>query len=191
MHDIDSYTEAIIAGDTTAFGHFMAMAEGTVRDSLRSFAGRVDTESVLQETFLRIWQIAPRFENDGKPNGLLRLALRIARNLAISETRRLRTGKGYADDLYHRVQSLQQGQGPTPPDPMLRRVIDGCRARLPKKPAQALAQRLASAGGLADSALAARVGMTKNTFLQNFTRARKFLAQCLRDSGIDLEVILP
>lgn len=190
MTDIDEYTEAIIAGDATAFGHFMARAEGTVRDSLRSFAGRVDTESVLQETFLRIWQVAPRYQSDGKSNGLLRLALRIARNLAISETRRLRTGKNYTDDLYHRVQALQQGEGPRPPDPLLRRVIDGCRARLPKKPAQALTERLESAGGQADSALAARVGMTKNTFLQNFTRARKFLAQCLKDSGIDLEVIL-
>ena len=42
MNDIDDYTAAIVAGDTAAFGHFMARAEGTVRDSLRSFAGRID-----------------------------------------------------------------------------------------------------------------------------------------------------
>ena len=35
-----------------------------------------------------MWQVAPRFERDGRPNGLLRLAIRIARNLAVSEVRR-------------------------------------------------------------------------------------------------------
>ena len=190
MIDIDRLTDAIVAGDTTAFGDFMARTEGTLRDSLRGFAGHVDTESVVQETFLRIWQVAPRFQHDGKQNGLLRLAMRIARNLAISEVRRLRTGQGYTDDLYHQTQALQQGAGQRPPDPLLRQAIDGCRQRLPSKPARALAQRLQSAGGLADSALAARVGMTRNTFLQNFTRARKFLAQCLKECGIDLEDML-
>ena len=69
MLDLDSHLSAIIAGDTAALGRWMASSEQTVRHSLRGFAARVDTESVVQETFLRIWQVAPRFHHDGKPNG--------------------------------------------------------------------------------------------------------------------------
>jgi hypothetical protein len=32
--------------------------------------------------------------------------------------------------------------------------------------------------------------MRLNTFLQNVTRARKFLAECLKTSGVDLEAEL-
>jgi RNA polymerase sigma-70 factor (ECF subfamily) len=45
--------------------------------------------------------------------------------------------------------------------------------------------RLESAGVEPDDALAERLGMRKNTFLQNFTRARKLLAECLARRGID------
>ena len=33
----------------------------------------------------RVWQVAPRFKPDGRPDALLRLAIRIGRNLAVSE----------------------------------------------------------------------------------------------------------
>ena len=187
VNDLDRYAPAIVAGDTGAFGDFAAAAEPVVRDSLRSFAAKVDTEAVVQEAFLRLWQVAPRFQADGKDNGLLRLTLRIARNLAISETRRLRTQGKYRDELQRQVEASGPSTSPRPPDPLLRRLIEECRRKLPAKPGQALAERLASAGRLADSALAARVGMTKNTFLQNITRARKFLARCLMSQGVDVE----
>ena len=186
MLDLDSHLSAIIAGDTRAFGQWMASSEQTVRDSLRSFATRVDTESVVQETFLRVWQVAPRFQSDGKPNGLLRLSLRIARNLAISETRRLKTAATIGDELEHRVAITLEKGGPRPPDPMLRQAIAECHQRLPEKPGQALAARLASAGGDHDADLAAQLGMTRNTFLQNVTRARRFLARCLEELGVDV-----
>ena len=38
--------------------------------------------------------------------------------------------------------------------------------------------------------LAAGVGMRPNTFLQNITRARKLLKECLRLAGVDLAVEL-
>ena len=50
-----------------------------------------------------------------------------------------------------------------------------------------LEQRLASDGTEDDSVLAARLGMSLNTFLQNFTRARKFLKECLEKAGIHLD----
>ncbi|PYO56614.1 MAG: hypothetical protein DMD83_13510, partial [Candidatus Rokuibacteriota bacterium] len=87
---LDDLLPAIGAGDAMAFARWLAGAEGRLRDSLRSFAARVDTEAVLQEALIRVWQVAPRFVPDGRPDGLVRLAIRIARNVAVSELRRNR-----------------------------------------------------------------------------------------------------
>jgi RNA polymerase sigma-70 factor (ECF subfamily) len=178
--DTDRHLREIQAGDTGAFARWLALSEEPIRLSLRSFAAVVDTEAVLQEALLRVWQVAPRFVPDGRPDGLLRLGVRIARNLAVSERRR-----------HHR--EVAQDDAPEPqilpalPDPHLRRAIEDCRRELPDKPAQALSARLESAGAEPDETLAARLGMRLNTFLQNFTRARRFLAECLERQGIRLE----
>lgn len=179
MIDLDLHLAGIVAGDPDEFGRWVAGAEPAVRRSLSSFAARVDVESVLQEALLRLWQLAPRFEPDGRENGLLRLCLRIARNLALDELRQAR-----------RIEPGDEVD-PTPidpvvPDPLLRQWIEECRQRLPQKPALALAARLENAGAEPDEILAARLGMKPNTFLQNFTRARKLLADCLRAHGVEL-----
>jgi RNA polymerase sigma-70 factor (ECF subfamily) len=175
---------AIASGDTEAFGRWVGGAEHALRASLRSFAASVDTESVLQEALLRVWQVAPRFIPDGKPHGLLRLARQIARNLALSECRRHREGVLEPEALERSLEAA--ALVPRTPDPLLRQALAECRERLPAKPAQALDARLESAGGEADAAIAARLGMRPNTFLQNFTRARKLLAECLEKRGVDL-----
>jgi RNA polymerase sigma-70 factor (ECF subfamily) len=190
MQDHDTHLPGIVSGDPDVFGRWVAACELTLRLGLRAFAASVDTEAVLQETFLRVWQVAPRFEPDGRPNGLLRLAARIARNLAISEQRRL-----HVEPIDPAV--IDQ----TPPgdatsalrstaDPFLRQAIADCRGTLPGKPAQALAARLDAGGTEPDEVLAAKLSMRVNTFLQNFTRARRLLADCLRRHGIDLEAEL-
>ena len=51
---------------------------------------------------------------------------------------------------------------------------------------EAFEARLGSAGGDDDTTLAESLGMRLNTFLQNFTRARKLLADCLGTKGIAL-----
>ena len=89
--DSDGELAAIVAGDAAAFGRWVAGVELRLRLSLASFAARVDTEAVVQETLLRTWQVAPRLVHDGKPEMLLRFAIRVARNLAISEVRRLKS----------------------------------------------------------------------------------------------------
>jgi len=175
--DLDVHLAAIVAGDTRAFGQWMAGAEDSVRLSLRSFATVVDVEAVLQEALLRIWQVAPRFEPDGKPNGLLRLGIRVARNLAISEVRRTRATPVEPT-------ALEIAFEPQAPDPLLRRAIIECRQQLPPKPREALDARLQSAGAQDDAELATSLRMKLNTFLQNFTRARQLLADCLRRKGI-------
>ena len=69
MTDLDRHLPGILAGDSSAFATWMAGAEPRLRASLRSFAVQVDTEAVLQETLLRVWQVAPRFVPDGRPDG--------------------------------------------------------------------------------------------------------------------------
>jgi DNA-directed RNA polymerase specialized sigma24 family protein len=181
MEDLDVHAAAIAAGDADAFARFLRGGEPALRASLRRFAARVDTEAVLQEALLRLWQGAAHFASDGRPNGLLRLAARIARNLAIDAARRQQGAPLEAGD--------DPVVEPQPPDPLLRRAIARCRDRLPEKPALALSVRLDAAGAEPDATLAARLHMTPNTFLQNFTRARRFLADCLRKAGVDAELI--
>ena len=183
MDDLDQHLAAIQAGDPDAFGRWVAGAEPGLRLSLRSFAATVDTEAVLQEALLRVWQVAPRLSPDGRPNTCFRLALRVARNLAISERRRLHGTTPAPNETFEAAFDPVPARGS---DPLLRKAIEGCREELPDKPAAALAARLAAAGAEADEALAARLGMRLNTFLQNFTRARRLLAACLRARGIDL-----
>ena len=183
MSDLDQHLlPAIQGGDPDAFGRWVAAVEATVRLSLRSFAAAVDTEAVLQETLLRVWQVAPRFVADGRPNGLLRLAIRIARNLAVSERRRTRV-----EVVDPAALDEQHTPAVVTADPLLREAIALCRQQLEGKPAAALEARLAAGGGESDETLAARLSMRLNTFLQNFTRARRLLAECLRRRGIDPE----
>ena len=180
------------AGDATAFGQWLAGAEDRLRGSLRSFAERVDVEAVMQETLVRVWQVAPRVKPDGRSEPLLRLAIRIARNLAVSELRRQRLQPVAAEAL-ERLAAEAETFAPGPDrwrDPLLRQAIEACRERLPARPAAALTARLANEGAEADARVAERLGMRVNTFLQNVIRARRFLADCLRKRGIDLAVEL-
>ncbi len=188
--DLDVHLQAITLGDAGAFGRWLAGAEPPLRQSLRTFAARVDTEAVLQEALLRTWQVAPRHAPDGRPNSLLRLALRIARNLAIDEVRRARTAPTEDDALEQALAAAEPTFVRAGPDPLLRRVIDECRRLLPGKPAEALSARLATGGAEPDETLAERLGMRLNTFLQNFGRARKLLAECLAKHKVDLDAEL-
>jgi RNA polymerase sigma-70 factor (ECF subfamily) len=47
-----------------------------------------------------------------------------------------------------------------------------------------------SGGGEPDPILADRVGMRRNTFLQNLARARKLLAECLARHDVNLNAEL-
>ena len=181
--DLDAHLPGIVAGDAQAFAAWLALAEEPVRRGLRSFAATVDTEAVLQEALLRVWQVAPRAEPDGKPNVLLRLALRIARNLAIDEARRGRVVPMDPVDIERDAVASDA----VPPDPLLRRLIERCRERLPAAPRQAFEARLGAHGGRSDRELASEAGMQLNTFLKNVGRARALLVACLGRSGVVLE----
>ena len=74
---------------------------------------------------------------------------------------------------------------PIEPDPLLRRLLDECRRRLPDQPARALSTRLEQ-GMQPDRTLAASIGMQLNTFLQNISRARRLLMKCLEEHGVNV-----
>lgn len=189
MTDLDVFLTGIQARDAQAFARWMSAAEAPLRESLRSFAALVDVEAVLQEALLRVWQVAPRFVPDGAPNGLFRLGVRIGRNLAVSEVRRTRARPTEDDALERALAATREADDVTAgaPDPFLRERIAECREKLPGKPRLALDARLESAGGAADADLAAGLAMRVNTFLQNFTRARRLLAECLRRHGVTID----
>ena len=190
--DLDRQVPRIVAGDHDAFAEWMRGAEPRIRDSLRSLATLVDVEAAVQETLLRIWQAAPRFVPDGGENGLLRLAVRIARNFAISQLRRRRLEPAQIEALEAEARAEEHAalEPARPGDPLLRRRIEECLRRLPRQPGRALAARLAAAGREPDETVAEGLRMRRNTFLQNITRARKLLTACLERAGVDLAVEL-
>ncbi len=186
VDDTDQELAAIAAGDADAFARWLSRAERPLRRGLARFAAVADTEAVLQEALLRVWQVAPRCVGDGRPHGLLRLGMRIAQNLAVSTARR------------HRLQPMAAGdelpelsvEPIAMHDDSVRLAISRCRDKLPTQPKAAIAARLDDVGLRPDHELAQRLGMRTNTFLQNITRARTLLAECLRRAGIDLDLEL-
>jgi DNA-directed RNA polymerase specialized sigma24 family protein len=187
MTDLDLHLSAIVAGDSDAFGRWIAGAEPSLRSCLRPFAARADTEAVLQEALLRIWQVAQRVEPDGRPNALLRFGIRVAQNVARSQARRLRPE--LAEDPARFEAAAEQALTVSEPDPSLRARLQKCLEKLPGKPALAIRARMMGAGS-ADTDLAAELGMRLNTFLQNVTRARRLLEGCLARAGVVLAEVL-
>lgn len=178
MLDLDLHLPGIVAGDPSAFARWVAGAEPALRAGLRSFAATVDVEAVLQEALLRAWQVAPRVVDDGRPNTLFRMAVRIARNLALSEARARRPRDDDPPEI---------PVEPREPDPLLARLVRACLEQLPPQPRAAFLARLRPHAGADDGALASGVRMRLNTFLQNVGRARRLLARCLASRGVDLE----
>lgn len=179
--DFDIYLHAIADRDESAFASWVAAVEHRLRLRLASYARVVDTEAVIQETLLRIWQVAPRFKPDGRPDGLLRLAFRIARNMAITEVRRRLARYDIPPDLEDDTAPAHSLET----DDALREGVDDCLKRLPEAPRNALEARLHTAG-VRDESLAISIGMKLNTFFQNIRRARMAMYKCLKSRGINL-----
>lgn len=180
----DVHLSRIAEGDPNAFASWLSATEHEVRISLRGFASVVDTEAVLQEALLRVWQAAPRIVPDGKPNALLRFAVRTARNTALSELRRRRSSV-LDPEAFERAADVASVEAlAETPDVLLRDATRDCVDQLPPKPREAMVARLEGSGVIADELLAERLSMRKNTFLQNVTRAKRALLDCLREKGI-------
>ncbi len=185
MSEIDQLYRRTREGDREAFTSWVRLCEIPLRKGLRPFAPAVDVEAVLQEGLLRMWRLAPRQELKGN-DASLRFALRLVRNLALSEAKRLGRLTPVELDGLERMPDCQ-GTDPEP-DEVLHSAIRTCLDKLPRRPKEAIDARLR---GGADRDLAEGLGMRLNTFLQNIVRARRLLAGCLRAAGIRLEEYLP
>ena len=182
--DLDRAFTAVREGDARAFAIWLGHTEMPLRASLRSFARTLDVEAVLQEGLLRMWMLAPTLDLSGR-NASLRYALRLLRNLALDEARRLRRLTPLDMEALERMPEASVLPDPGP-DPGLRRAVLSCLEQLSGRPRAALDARLADAGRSSDRALATALRMTVNTFLQNVVRARRLMAQCLERAGISL-----
>lgn len=174
----DALLPAIAAGDVQAFASWLAQGEPRIRLSLARFARVVDVEAVLQETLLRLWQLAPRVVIDERGDSLLRLGVQIAHNLSVDHVRRARREERFEAD--------EDTCDADFADPLLREVIRGCIEKLPPQPRAALDLRLESGGSEPDADLAEKLAMRPNTFLKNFGRARQLLLECLERAGVAL-----
>ena len=171
-------------GDQHAFAEWVARVEPVLWRSLRSFAASADVEGIVQETLLRMWVLAPRLELSGK-NASVRYAMRLARNLAISEARRHKRIHLVAPEALEREadESLPDAGDLTDP---LQAAVRLCIEKLPERPRQALEARLEDDGASADRTLAELLDMAVNTFHKNLSRARALLAECLGRHGMEL-----
>jgi DNA-directed RNA polymerase specialized sigma24 family protein len=186
----DALLPAIASGDVQAFAVWLRHAEPRVRLSLTKLARAVDSEAIVQEALLRIWQLAPRVVVDERGDVLVRFAVQIAYNLAIDHVRRdRRLARADREELLA-LAPAEIDDAPEP-DPLLRAVIGTCIEQLPKQPAAALRARIDNAGHDPDETLATRLGMQLNTFLKNFGRARALLLDCLKSKGVSLPFSQP
>jgi DNA-directed RNA polymerase specialized sigma24 family protein len=175
------------SGDPVAYAEWMGAVEAPIRRSLSRFARAVDVESVMQETFLRMWLYAQDRGRELEGTAAsLRFAIGMARNIARSEARRMGRITFLPPDDLPEVEV----QPEPPPDPGLDRAIRECLKSLKGKPAEALRARLQLSFFSSDSRIAGTLHMTLNTFLQNVVRARKAMAECLGRRGYPLEEVL-
>jgi DNA-directed RNA polymerase specialized sigma24 family protein len=188
MTDIDHAYGMTQAGDEQAFAAWVRLVEMPLRASLRRFAPVVDVEEIVQEGLVRMWRLAPGLGLSGA-NASLHYVRRLARNLAISEARRLGTvGRVDLDRLETEPEGSIQ---PVPmPDARLGLAIRACMEQLPARPREALTARIHQGGVQPDRDLARGLNMQLNTFLQNIVRARRLVALCLERAGRPLTELL-
>lgn len=179
-NDLDIHLPGIRNGQSDAFTSWVKEAELPLRWSLRQMAREVDAESIVQDTLLRVFTFAPRFQPDGRPNALLRWACVTARNLAIAEWRRRSRNDPPSGP--------PDGSEALPESPSeLRTAIEDCVEKLPDSPRAAIEARIQVSGGNEDAA-ARSASMSSNTFFQNIRRAHQRLRECLERKGYGLSI---
>jgi DNA-directed RNA polymerase specialized sigma24 family protein len=182
MTEVDELWLRACAQDKQAFGDWAGRVERPVRRSLERFARAIDVEGVVQETLLRMWELARGHEITlTGENASQRYARTLAYNLARNLARRHRRETLLPPD------ELPEDPAATPlappRDPFLLLHIRDCLAALKGKLKRAMTARLEH-GHRPDDVVAGMLKMKKNTFLQNIVRARKQVDECLATKGV-------
>ena len=177
--------QAIAQGNQDAFSRWFARCEIQLRRSLRSFARTIDVEAVVQETVMKVWELAATIGPRGRPDFLLHWAQEVAKNHALNRSDRAK--REVPLEAHH---DLPTRATVSASDPILRARIRECLAALSASTRRVLEARLHDAGQHSDRDLSAMLGMSYDTFRKNLSRAREALEQCLREHGIDLSEYL-
>jgi DNA-directed RNA polymerase specialized sigma24 family protein len=176
--EIDRLWAEACNGDQRAFGDWAGRVERPVQRSLLPFARSTDTEGVAQETLMRMWHLSQ--EDGGRlvgENASLRYAIGIAYNVARNMARKHK--HQHLVPLGHLPENGEGSHHDPPSDPFLRDILKRCLDTLKGPLRRALGTRLEH-GHRHQDEQAKLVGMTRNTFHQNVTRARKYFYDCLR-----------
>jgi RNA polymerase sigma-70 factor (ECF subfamily) len=173
--DIEGLLARCGLGDRAAFARLYAHVGGKLYGvAFRILGNRSDAEEAVQETFIKIWHSAGRFQaGRGSAQGWM---VSIARNQAIDA---LRARKAPTRDIADMPDLADQG--PTPEASALgaddRRRIETCLGALPRD--RALAVQAAYVEGWSYDDLARRFDVPLNTMRTWLRRALISLRECL------------
>jgi RNA polymerase sigma-70 factor (ECF subfamily) len=165
--------EGTARGDRQAFRTlYEAAAPKLFGVILRILTDRAAAEDVLQETFVRIWQKAERYQPDAGPP--MPWLTAIARNRAIDRIRAGRMERSRTaddDDVLNRIAAPSAG------DPVMREALRRCLGGLDEESRKTVL--LAYCSGYSREELAERFGRPVGTVKTILHRSLKLLKACL------------
>jgi RNA polymerase sigma-70 factor (ECF subfamily) len=170
----------VAMGDERAFARLYELTGSRLLAIARGIVGRADlAEDVLQESFLRVWRWAHRFDaGKGAAYGWL---VRVVRNRALTARATLQRREGGQQPLD--ADSLQLGE-PDPADRAMRseeaRRVNACLANLPANHRRSIA--LVYFEGLTHRELAERLGVQLGTAKSWVRRGLAQMNRCLTGS---------
>ncbi|BBE74118.1 sigma-70 family RNA polymerase sigma factor [Oharaeibacter diazotrophicus] len=178
--DLEALIRRVAAGDRAAFERLYAAASAKLFGIvLRISRDRASAEDVLQETFVRIWRYAPRYEAaSGRP---ITWMASIARNAAIDAVRRRRAlDARISPDGDEDALAAVPDETALAVDPGDREALRTCLGRLEAEQRDCVL--LAYRDGLSREELAERFGRPVGTIKTWLHRALARLKDCLEAS---------
>ena len=142
-----------------------------------------DSQEVVQDTFLKIWQSRGQFEEVVSFNGFL---YRIAKNLTLNKIRRKSGQPIYFDDLKDDLSVLNQTEDEVLYQDM-KEILDSAIEALPKGRQEIF--RLSREEGLSNEEIAQRLNISINTVKGQMRKALSFLKSYLEWISVYLVLI--
>ena len=166
-----------VAGNERAFARLYELTGGRMLAVARGIVGRSDVaEDVVQESFVRVWRWAHRYDPDKGP--AYAWLVRIVRNRALSAKDRLHRREGPQCEL---DADMPDQAEPDPADRAIRseaaRQVQACLANLPLNHRRSVA--LVYFEGLTHRELAARLGVQLGTAKSWVRRGLAQMGRCL------------
>jgi RNA polymerase sigma-70 factor (ECF subfamily) len=173
----------VALGNERAFARLYELTGGRLLAIARGIVGRTDlAEDVLQDSFLRVWRWAHRF--DPAKGGAYAWLVRVARNRALSARAALQRRESGQQPIDAEAMVLGE---PDPADRAMRREearrVNGCLANLPANHRRSLT--LVYFEGLSHRELAERMGVQLGTAKSWVRRGLAQMNRCLTGAEAD------